>query len=74
MDERETMMQLNKFHLGESVHNRESNELGKVVGFRDTEGIPQYQVLVPIEPISADAGCSLKLWPETVLESSPYSA
>jgi hypothetical protein len=63
------MVQFNKFHLGELIHNRETNQDGKIVGFRDTAEIPEYEVIVPIEP-GKDRGCLLTLWPESVLEPS----
>jgi hypothetical protein len=60
-----TTVRFNEFHIGESVRNRETNENGKIVGFRDTAEIPQYQVIVP-----GKVGLTLILWPETVLETS----
>ena len=59
-------LQFNEFYIGESVHNRETNENGKIIGFRDTTGIPQYEVLV-----CSALGRSLVRWPETVLETLP---
>jgi hypothetical protein len=67
------MVQFNKFHIGELVHNRDTNEDGKIVGFRDTVEIPEYEVVVPIDPMSSERGSSLTIWPETALESSNLS-
>lgn len=61
------MVQFNKFHIGELIHNRETNQRGKIVGFRDTAEAPTYQVVVPIEP-TEERGVSLKIWSESVLE------
>lgn len=61
------MVQFNKFHIGELVHNHVTNEDGKVVGFRDTAGIPEYEVMIPVEPNNSS---SLALWPETALKVS----
>src|SRR5579864_5304583 len=65
------MMQFNKFHLGEFVHNRETSQEGEVVGFRDTADVPEYQVIIPIEPSQERGSClTLMLWSETLLEPS----
>ena len=61
-----TTVQFNKFHIGELIHNRDTNEDGKIVGFRDTVEIPVYEVIVP--------PCSLTLWTEKALEPSPLSS
>ena len=63
-----TLVQFNKFHIGEVVHNHETNEDGKIVGFRDTVGSPEYEVMVSVEP--KELGSSLMFWPERVLEAS----
>jgi hypothetical protein len=68
------MVQFNKFHIGELVHNHDTNEDGKIVGFRDTVEIPEYEVIAPLEANNPQAGSSLKLWPETALERSPLSS
>jgi hypothetical protein len=60
------MVQFNKFHIGELVHNLETNEDGKIVGFRDTVGIPEYEVIVTIGP-SQQQGLSLTIWLETLI-------
>jgi len=62
------MVRFNKFHLGELVRNIETKEQGRIVGLRDTTGIPEYQVVVPIEPDDWEHGSALALWLETVLE------
>jgi hypothetical protein len=69
-----TMVQFNKFYIGELVHNHDTNEDGKIVGFRDTVEIPEYEVIVPIEANNSEPGSSLKLWPETALERAPLSS
>lgn len=51
-----TMVQFNKFHIGELVHNHDTNEDGKIVGFRDTVEIPEYEVIVPIEANNSEPG------------------
>ena len=61
----EHMVQFNKFHIGELVHNRETNEDGTIVGFRDTSNTPEYEVLVPMEP--GDKVGALTVWSETAL-------
>ena len=66
-----TMVQFNKFYIGELVHNHDTNEDGTIVGFRDTVQIPEYEVIVPIEANNSEPGSSLKLWPETALERAP---
>jgi hypothetical protein len=64
------LMRFSKFHIGDVVHNHETNEDGKIVGFRDTAGIPEYEVIVTVEPNNWELGCSLTLWPENTLETS----
>jgi hypothetical protein len=68
-----TMVQFNKFYIGELVHKHDTNEDGKIVGFRDTVEIPEYEVIVPIEGNSSEPGSSLK-WPETALERALLSS
>ena len=65
------MVQFNKFHIGELVHNHNTNEDGKIVGFRDTAGVPEYEVIVPIAANDWEHGSTLTLWPETALEPLP---
>jgi hypothetical protein len=69
-----TMVQFNKFHIGELVHNHDISKDGKIVGFRDTVGIPEYKVIVPIEANNGELGRTLTLWPETALEPSTLSS
>lgn len=64
------MVRFNKFHMGELIRNRETNQHGTIVGFRDTAEAPKYQVIVPIQP-NEERGFSLNTWSESVLE--PYS-
>ena len=68
------MVQFNKFHIGELVHNRDTNEDGKIVGFRDTVEVPEYEVIVPVEANNWELGSCLTLWAETALEPSPLSS
>ena len=58
------MVQFNKFHIGELVHNRDTNEDGKIVGFRDTVGIPEYEVIAPIKANHREFGSSLMFGPK----------
>ena len=67
-------MQFNKFHIGELVHNHDTNEDGTIVGFRDSFEIPEYEVMVPVDANNLERGFSLRLWPETALEPSPLSS
>ena len=67
-------MQFNKFHIGELVHNHDISQDGKIGGFRDTVGIPEYEVIVPIEANNWELGSSLTLWTEMALEPSPLSS
>jgi hypothetical protein len=67
-------MQSNKFHIGELVHNHDTNEDGKIIGFRDTLEVSEYEVIVPVETDNLERGSSLRLWPETALEPSPLSS
>jgi hypothetical protein len=67
-------VQFNKFHIGELVHNRDTNEDGKIIGFRDTVEIPEYEVIVPVEADNLERESSLRLWPETALEPSHLSS
>lgn len=68
------MVQFNKFHIGEVVHNHEINEDGKIVGFCDTTGIPEYEVMVPVDPRNRELGLSLTIWSEPALDASTLSA
>jgi len=62
------MILFNKFHVGELVHNRDTNQDGKVIGFRDTMGIPEYEVMVPVGN-KWELGSSIYLWSENALRT-----
>lgn len=63
-------VRFSKSHLGDVVHNHETNEDGKIVGFRDTAGIPEYKVIVTVERNNWELVSSVTLWPENALETS----
>ena len=64
------LVRSSKFNIGDVVHNHETNEDGKIVGFRDTTGIPEYEVIVTVERNNRELVSSVTLWPENALETS----
>lgn len=67
-------VQFNKFPIGASVHNRETNQNGQIVGIRAIAGLPEYEVIVPVDATSPDRGASLTVWSESLLELSKVSS
>jgi hypothetical protein len=64
------MVLSNRFHLGEVVHNLQTNEVGTIVGYREIADTPEYEVLIRVEFNNVELQASLALWPEGALETS----
>jgi hypothetical protein len=55
-----------KFKIGDLLHNRQTNEDGRVTELRSGG----YEVAIPMDPTSWMLGSSVAEWPESIVEIS----
>jgi hypothetical protein len=60
-----------KFHVGQLLYNGKTKEDGLITRVFAIEGIVEYEVRVPKEPNSWEAGHSLSRWLERLSKLSP---